>query len=368
MELNRISTAYRSTSANTEGKANGKSDSNRSGASVSKDNATKLGNHGSLSGHGSLGGFAGLDDDTKQQLIKEFSQRLGQGAGSGAAPGQSALESSGLSTSNLLGSLNGYRERSDADALVNKDAGTPTDAMAEVLSTKTTGRNTEINHDAAITTALAKDSLLKSDDMQKLLGNLKQHVGDLTKANASDTTPGTTKQHQEQTKASAQDKQDSLISQDNQATQAASLNALNHLSTVATNQEAATNAAPANGTAAPDSQSIDDILALADSIVDRILVSDPKYSASSQVTISFNAASGLAQTDMTLRRDLDGLLSIIVSSSNPKSFNTLLQAKEQIIDGVQRLEKREIRFELHDTSHEQDEDSNTTADYGSYSS
>ena len=90
----------------------------------------------------------------------------------------------------------------------------------------------------------------------------------------------------------------------------------------------------------------DDVLRIADSVVERILVSDPRHSANSQVTITFNSSSALPQTDITLRRDLDGLLSIIVSANNPKSFNRLVEAREQIIEGVQKYEDREVRFIL----------------------
>ena len=90
----------------------------------------------------------------------------------------------------------------------------------------------------------------------------------------------------------------------------------------------------------------EEIFKLADSIVDKILVSDPKHSSSQQITISFNHSSAIPQTDITLRRDLDGLLTILISSNNPKSFNKLVEAREHIIDSVQSYEDHPIRFEL----------------------
>lgn len=99
-----------------------------------------------------------------------------------------------------------------------------------------------------------------------------------------------------------------------------------------------------NETAPTTESDVQEIFKLADKIVDRILVSDPKTSGSTQVTISMNNSSVLPGTEISLRRDLDGLLSVVVSTNNQQSFNKIVSVRDRIVDGVQKYEKQNVRF------------------------
>ena len=99
-----------------------------------------------------------------------------------------------------------------------------------------------------------------------------------------------------------------------------------------------------NETSPTTNSDVQEIFKLADKIVDRILVSDPKTSGSTQVTISMNNSSVLPGTEISLRRDLDGLLSVVVSTNNQQSFNKIVSVRDRIVDGVQKYEKQNVRF------------------------
>lgn len=115
---------------------------------------------------------------------------------------------------------------------------------------------------------------------------------------------------------------------------------------ILTNPLKAESAAPSQ--VSSTSPSVNEVFEVAKSIVDKILVSDPRHSSSEMVTISFNSSSALPQTELTLRRDLDGLLTVMMATNNPKSFNKLVAARDKIVSGLEKLEDSPVRFVLKD--------------------
>lgn len=95
---------------------------------------------------------------------------------------------------------------------------------------------------------------------------------------------------------------------------------------------------------------------LADSLVDKILVSDPKYSQGSEIRLTLSAQSGLEGSEIVLRRDLQGLLAVEINCRRQDHFKKFVQLRPLLVDGLQRHESSEIRFILNDPEEEQTED------------
>lgn len=91
---------------------------------------------------------------------------------------------------------------------------------------------------------------------------------------------------------------------------------------------------------------------LADSLVDKILVSDPKYSQGSEIRLTLSAQSGLEGSEIVLRRDLQGLLAIEINCRRQEHFKKFVQLRPLLVDGLQRHESSEVRFILNDPEEE----------------
>ncbi len=88
---------------------------------------------------------------------------------------------------------------------------------------------------------------------------------------------------------------------------------------------------------------------LSDQLVDRILVSDPKYSQGSEVRLTLSAGSGILQdSEIVLRRDLQGLLAVEISCRNQEQFKKFVQLRPLLVEGLERSETQEVRFIIND--------------------
>jgi type III secretion system needle length determinant len=80
-------------------------------------------------------------------------------------------------------------------------------------------------------------------------------------------------------------------------------------------------------------------------MVSRILVSDPVHSPNNQVRLSLND-SFLPGTEVLIRRDNDGLLTVSFTSSDAGSLQTLLAARPALKEALDQTENREVRLTI----------------------
>jgi type III secretion system needle length determinant len=90
-------------------------------------------------------------------------------------------------------------------------------------------------------------------------------------------------------------------------------------------------------------------------LVDRILISDPAHSGTSEVRLSLSDAV-LADTEVLLKRGPDGLLSVSFSTANAGSLQTLAAAQSSLKEALDRHESTEVRLEINDGRNSGDED------------
>lgn len=94
--------------------------------------------------------------------------------------------------------------------------------------------------------------------------------------------------------------------------------------------------------AAPVSQMPDQ--AELEKLVERILVSTPEEGGH-EVRISLGSHA-LPDTEITLHRNADGMLSVTLSSSDASSFQTLVSAQDSLRSMLERLENGSVRVEV----------------------
>lgn len=83
---------------------------------------------------------------------------------------------------------------------------------------------------------------------------------------------------------------------------------------------------------APAAVNLDELV---DGLVQRILVSDPKTGGPAEIQLQLND-SVLSDTQITLRRDPDGLLSILLATGNAASMQTLVSARQSLHDQLEK--------------------------------
>lgn len=79
-------------------------------------------------------------------------------------------------------------------------------------------------------------------------------------------------------------------------------------------------------------------------LVERILVSTPE-NGGHEVRISLGSGS-LLDTDIILQRDVNGMLSVTLTSANASSFQTLVSSRETLQSLLEKLEKNDVRVEV----------------------
>lgn len=90
-------------------------------------------------------------------------------------------------------------------------------------------------------------------------------------------------------------------------------------------------------------------------LVERILVSTPEQGGH-EVRLSLGSHA-LPSTEITLHRDMTGMLSVTLSSSDASSFQTLVSAQDSLKSMLESLEKGNVRVEVTRDSGREDNDS-----------
>ncbi len=89
-------------------------------------------------------------------------------------------------------------------------------------------------------------------------------------------------------------------------------------------------------------------------LVDRILVATPE-DGGNEVRLTLGSQI-LPDTEIILHRDMDGMLSVTLSSSNASSFQTLVSSQGTLQDMLERLEKRSVHVDvLRDSGREEND-------------
>ena len=106
---------------------------------------------------------------------------------------------------------------------------------------------------------------------------------------------------------------------------------------------------------------------LVDDLVQRILVSDPKSGAPAEIRIQLND-SILPDTQIMLRRGPDGLLSVLLSTGNASSMQTLVSAQQSLREELEKHGPVDVRVGSSEESRQGDNDANRRSqglmDYG----
>ena len=108
----------------------------------------------------------------------------------------------------------------------------------------------------------------------------------------------------------------------------------------------------ASAAASPAPAGVDD--AELAQLVERILVSTPE-SGGHEVRLSLGNHT-LPDTEIVLQRDMNGMLSVTLSSSNASSFQTLVSAQGTLQTMLENMEKNEVRVTVtSDTGREEND-------------
>lgn len=90
----------------------------------------------------------------------------------------------------------------------------------------------------------------------------------------------------------------------------------------------------------------DELQKLSDSLVSRILVSDKNLSGAEEVRLLLNDSAILKQTEISIRRDLSGMLFVAISSSDNNSYQKLLSTKAILEKQLNNVEKNAVRVDI----------------------
>lgn len=97
--------------------------------------------------------------------------------------------------------------------------------------------------------------------------------------------------------------------------------------------------APAPAAPPSDAAAREEIMKIADTLVEKILVSDPQSSAGNQVMIKMSAQSQLSGTEILLTRSNDGTLAVVINSANDNQYRKLNEARERLEASLKKLER-----------------------------
>ncbi|MBQ3682637.1 MAG: hypothetical protein II922_06100 [Succinimonas sp.] len=98
-------------------------------------------------------------------------------------------------------------------------------------------------------------------------------------------------------------------------------------------------AAPAPAAPPSDAAAREEIMKIADTLVEKILVSDPQSTAGNQVMIKMSAQSQLSGTEILLTRSNDGTLAVVINSANDNQYRKLNEARERLEASLKKLER-----------------------------
>lgn len=119
--------------------------------------------------------------------------------------------------------------------------------------------------------------------------------------------------------------------------------------------------APAPAAPPSDAAAREEIMKLADTLVEKILVSDPQSTAGNQVMIKMSAQSQLSGTEILLTRSNDGTLAVVINSANDNQYRKLNEARERLEASLKKLERGSFTVTVNPPAEEASELSGTTA-------
>ena len=106
---------------------------------------------------------------------------------------------------------------------------------------------------------------------------------------------------------------------------------------------------------------------LVDNLVQRILVSNPKAGTPTEIRLQLND-SILPDTEITLSRGPDGLLGVLLVTSNASSMQTLVSAQQSLREQLEKHGPVDVKLSSTDESRQGDNDANRRSrglvDYG----
>ena len=105
---------------------------------------------------------------------------------------------------------------------------------------------------------------------------------------------------------------------------------------------------------APVVSNLDDLV---DDLVQRILVSDPKAGAPTEIRLQLNDAV-LPGTEIVLQRGPDGLLNVLLASGNASSLQTLVSARHTLAEELERHGPVTVRVVSAEENRQGDNDAN----------
>ncbi len=97
-----------------------------------------------------------------------------------------------------------------------------------------------------------------------------------------------------------------------------------------------------------DNQSInkEELQKLSDSLINRILISDKNLNGTEEVRLLLNDSSILRQTEISIKRDLSGLLFVTISTLDNNSYKKLLGTKNILERSLNNIEKNAVRVDI----------------------
>ena len=99
---------------------------------------------------------------------------------------------------------------------------------------------------------------------------------------------------------------------------------------------------------------------LADKLIDKILVSDPKYNATSQVRFTLSDNSAFANMEVVIKRSLDGSLAVEIYTKNKNQTKDVNNIHQDLVQSLEKHEKGIVNIciieEIENNSSMQDED------------
>ncbi len=88
---------------------------------------------------------------------------------------------------------------------------------------------------------------------------------------------------------------------------------------------------------------------LADTLVERILVSDPKFSSGSEVRLLLGQNTGaLNGSEIILRRDLEGMLAVEINCRNRDQFKKFVEVRSTLTEALESHEKGGVHLIIND--------------------
>ncbi len=99
---------------------------------------------------------------------------------------------------------------------------------------------------------------------------------------------------------------------------------------------------------AADNQAInkEELQKLSDSLISRILVSDKNLNGAEEVRLLLNDNSILKNTEISIKRDLNGLLFVTISTLDNRSYKKLLGTKTILENSLNKIEKNAVRVDI----------------------